>query len=81
MRFWLTSVRLKFNFFKVTARDGSHPWEEVWVVSAKASQNVKIKKTPVLQPVYTETTNGGQVTVQLPLESLFLLLGQKYMSE
>lgn len=42
VRFWLTSA-----LFKVKARDGPCPREEVWVVSSRTSQNVTIEETPV----------------------------------
>lgn len=51
------------------------------MVRFRTSQNVAIKETPVLKQVSAETTSGKGVTVQLLLESLFLLLEQEYMSE
>ena len=57
--FWVTSVRLHFTFlFKVEARDRSCPWEEVWAVSSRTSQNVTIEETPVLLQIDAETTSG-----------------------
>ena len=48
------------------------------MVSFRTPQNITIKETSVPKQVSAETTSGKGVTVQLPLESLFLLLKQEY---